>query len=371
MKSPLQLLILGLLLRLGILAYILIKDPSIVLANTDALSFFLAASDVAKSGVWLDFEIGWKPYVNIMGSMMGVVGESFVFMDGFSIVGWFATALIIDKILVSIEAPQSLRFLTAAIYSFWPSIVFVTILPLREPFQMLGIALMAMAMIQIAAYRRLNYWLLVILGACISGFTHVAMAAGVLSLILAIFLYEGRLRRSPRGVVKLAFAAALGAIFFSVFLGILASKSVDTSGGVLAAVEDFQETGISLDARAQYKSEAPDMSGIGGIVSIGTGFIQYMTEPMPWKIRSVGDLSVFIENMFRLVLLYMAFRNLTNNNAAKSATALIFLVAYLFIELLWSAGTVNWGTALRHHAPAMPLLLIAAFIANPFRKLQY
>ena len=38
----------------------------------------------------------------------------------------------------------------------------------------------------------------------------------------------------------------------------------------------------------------------------------------------------------------------------------IFL-AYLFIETMWSVGTVNWGTASRHHVVTYGLLAILAF----------
>lgn len=33
---------------------------------------------------------------------------------------------------------------------------------------------------------------------------------------------------------------------------------------------------------------------------------------------------------------------------------------YLFLELIWSFGTVNWGTALRHHIPSIGLLIVCA-----------
>jgi hypothetical protein len=36
-------------------------------------------------------------------------------------------------------------------------------------------------------------------------------------------------------------------------------------------------------------------------------------------------------------------------------------INYFILELIWSMGTVNWGTALRHHIPSFGLLVIAAF----------
>ena len=33
---------------------------------------------------------------------------------------------------------------------------------------------------------------------------------------------------------------------------------------------------------------------------------------------------------------------------------------FLLIEFMWAVGTVNWGTASRHHMPTLALLLIAS-----------
>ena len=43
----------------------------------------------------------------------------------------------------------------------------------------------------------------------------------------------------------------------------------------------------------------------------------------------------------------------------KASILFIFLV-YLLLEFLWALGTVNWGTASRHHLPSLGLLVIAS-----------
>jgi hypothetical protein len=36
-------------------------------------------------------------------------------------------------------------------------------------------------------------------------------------------------------------------------------------------------------------------------------------------------------------------------------------MSYFAQELIWSIGTVNWGTSVRHHMPSFGLLLFAAY----------
>jgi hypothetical protein len=38
--------------------------------------------------------------------------------------------------------------------------------------------------------------------------------------------------------------------------------------------------------------------------------------------------------------------------------------SYLAMETIWSLGTINWGSAVRHHIPALGLLLLAAYAAS-------
>jgi hypothetical protein len=44
----------------------------------------------------------------------------------------------------------------------------------------------------------------------------------------------------------------------------------------------------------------------------------------------------------------------------KNAMLFIF-ISYFAIELIWAQGTMNWGTAARHHIPGLGLLVLSAF----------
>lgn len=37
------------------------------------------------------------------------------------------------------------------------------------------------------------------------------------------------------------------------------------------------------------------------------------------------------------------------------------------LEMIWSIGTINWGTAIRHHLPVWGLLLLAAYAASDIK----
>jgi uncharacterized membrane protein len=97
-----------------------------------------------------------------------------------------------------------------------------------------------------------------------------------------------------------------------------------------------------------------------------------MLEPMPWKIQTLLDMALFIENIFRLFLIFIAIRSIFRINK-ELKPALIFLVLMFFaLELMWAIGTVNWGSAVRHHIPGMGLLTIIGicFLDTSFHSIS-
>ena len=87
---------------------------------------------------------------------------------------------------------------------------------------------------------------------------------------------------------------------------------------------------------------------------------QYLFEPLPQRISSFMDLALFFENLVRLYLIYNAvisFKNIKN-----AQFGILIFSYYILIELIWSLGVNNWGTASRHHIPSSGLLVLCAFI---------
>ena len=93
-------------------------------------------------------------------------------------------------------------------------------------------------------------------------------------------------------------------------------------------------------------------------------------QPFFSKIISIGDLLAFVENYLRIffiftgMILFFRIRSLTN----LKYTSYLFLT-FCFIEIVWALGTSNWGTALRHHTTAIPILIL--FFVSFFKDEEY
>ena len=99
------------------------------------------------------------------------------------------------------------------------------------------------------------------------------------------------------------------------------------------------------DANTTYEVSVSD----GSITSMISAFLYYMLYPFPWLISNITDLYACGIALLRIVLLIGAYIQILN---AKSLTyqrvCKIIIFYVLFIAFLFSIGTNNYGTAMRH-----------------------
>ena len=81
---------------------------------------------------------------------------------------------------------------------------------------------------------------------------------------------------------------------------------------------------------------------------------------MPWRVENTPDFIVLLENLLRAVLIGMVLARIFFTSANTRKLLLFIFLSYLAHEAAWSLGTVNWGTALRHHVPGLGLLIAGA-----------
>ncbi|MCR4291270.1 MAG: hypothetical protein NUV76_00170, partial [Candidatus Kuenenia sp.] len=75
----------------------------------------------------------------------------------------------------------------------------------------------------------------------------------------------------------------------------------------------------------------------------------------------VSDIFSLFDNTLRAWLIFKACVGLRRASTQRRRIIMFVFGSYLMIETIWSVGTINWGTAARHHIPSIGLLLIAAF----------
>ena len=93
----------------------------------------------------------------------------------------------------------------------------------------------------------------------------------------------------------------------------------------------------------------------------------YLLQPTPLNVQTFQDLILFIENLIRfLILIYIVF-NLFKNFQMKNIYIFAFAILVI-METIYASGTVNWGSASRHHIPIQGILIFLMFF--PKKKMS-
>ena len=100
---------------------------------------------------------------------------------------------------------------------------------------------------------------------------------------------------------------------------------------------------------------------------IYNNIFNYLLQPTPINITTFQDQILFYENLIRFLILIYLILNLFRNFQMKSFYIIGFMILAT-MEIVYASGTVNWGTASRHHVPTQGILLLLLFF--PKKKLM-
>ena len=342
-------------------------------SSDDALGFHLKAVEISQNPVFDVYTLVYI-YRYVLGIFYFITTDSLFLGSALSALGWLASAFILVRIMRILSFDSSNQWRVMLIYALIPSSLAYTSITLREPFQLLFVNLALYAALKIYFHRSIAHWL-VLLFACVGmGVLHGALlASGIFIIVGTLFLLTSRNRKGVSFIkVVLVTPIVILCLFYGYFLFTSFSYGDQVEAGLSVAVQAYQEGTMGAEQRANYRTDT-EINGLGGLILSTPSFLfQYLFEPMPWKMSSIVDVVVLLENMLRFWLIWNALKYLVGTYRNKPMFAarnffgsgrFIFFIflSYLIMETIWSLGTTNWGTGIRHHLPSLGLLLVASF----------
>jgi len=329
-------------------------------AEGDALSFHLLAVEFGQNPTFDEFIIGWF-YSYVLGLVYYLTTDSLFLGSLLSCLAWLASAALLVKIMLLLSINKSHQLKAMLIYALLPSSILYTSVTLREVYQLLFVNLALYSALQIYLNKSATHWLVLFCAVIGMGVLHGALFAFGLFIVVATLVLLALRGRKSFALIKIALVAPLIFLVVVYGLSLFTNVSYNLDEGFGAAVEAYQQGGIASDARAQYKTSA-EINGVTGLLLfMPVALFQYMLEPMPWRISAAIDVVSLFENSLRAWLIWKALVVLKNMPVQRRRPVLFVFLSYIVIETLWSLGTVNWGTAIRHHLPSIGLLVVAAF----------
>lgn len=350
-------ILLGFFLRLLVAIWNGFFGPSIG-ADGDALLFHDIAVEVSRFGVFdTKFNIGWL-YSYFLGIIYFLTTLNSIFLGSvLSCLAWLASALILNKSIKLLGVDQKYRDRALILYAIIPSSILFTSVTLREVYQLLFVNLLFFSSLKILLEGNHKFWFLILISSFCMGALHFGLVLyGILGALITLYftsIKNGKIL----SIELILFYIPLLSLFMYLGLNLFDQLvPFDFEDGLAAAVQSYQSGHNETRAMYTYKPEIEGLIGL--IIFIPISLFQYLLEPMPWKISTSLDIALFFENIFRVALIIFAINNLLKVKSYLKTPLVYSILMFFALEILWALGTVNWGSAVRHHIPAMGILMI-------------
>jgi hypothetical protein len=356
----------GLMLHVGVAVWNGFFGPSLG-AEGDAVRFHEEALYYSNNLGQFEYVTGWV-YSYALGFLYRIFSDHLFFGSMISVVAWLWAAIILSKTMKLTDQNEKLIAIVLALFSVWPSILFNTSVTLRESFQSLSVMLIAFSVVKLICENR-PPWLTLIFGMALGSVLHGTLLV-FSSAVFFFVLYHisgNALKLERTGRILFVFVFGTAGLAIGVFL--LGNFAYNIDKGLLSTVQNFNEFAVNANARADYRASVYFSGPVDFALFVPVAYFQYMMEPLPNRIGSIADAALFLENLARAALLITAIVTLFRKDAQSRVVPAFMLLAYTFLSLVWAIGSVNWGTASRHHVPGLALLLMAAFFTSPHRRL--
>lgn len=329
-------------------------------ATADAQTFHAFAANhnyVADSFGSSDY------YTYLLGSAYELFGISLFFGQQLSVL---ASAFKIMLVVRATVWTGYRRYLVPIVLmvGLLPGPVMFSSITMREAYQSLFFTAAAVVALRLRRTRNplwlpVMYACLVAMGSMHGATFLYALACMALMTLYALGTGSWRLRIFLRLVVLGMLVLVAGWVlsnpnFYTGVIGIVAMNDAEDIGSI---AEKFSEG--APEGRTGYAFKPQLTSPAIFFLTFPLILFQYMFAPYPWQLGGALDLYAIFESLLRAGLLAGAVARSLKRPGEERSWTLFLLASAMSMEALWATGTFNYGTAIRHHVVAYPLLVLA------------
>lgn len=330
--------------------------------DVDAAGFHRDASAIAVIGPW-EFGMGSRFYTLFLAACYALGGVSVFLGEATSVVAYALSCVVLVKMLELLKIERH-RVACVLLFGLHPALALFTSATLRESWQILLFMQSAYCLLRFRVSSNPVSLLWGLLGAGLMGCLHNGLIVYALAMVpLALFSRLG-LKTAvslPRTIgIGLTGAVAAGLIGAALTGSLPYTPSLAklSQGEALDYASTYRQKG-EKGARAEYAVKLDPGSPVKFALSLPPVYAYYMLSPFPWQVRTGLDLFAALDGLLRLVLIGFAFLALRKPPAGTPAGIPRFLlILYFSMSALWSMGTINYGTAMRHHIVPYWILVV-------------
>jgi hypothetical protein len=358
-------------------------------ADADAVRFHRLGVEWAMDGKW-SIMVGDGFYQQFLGIFYRIFEPSHLLGEELSIIAFLFACFVLIKLIDFLNITKY-RVGLLLMFGLLPTNLVFGSVTMRESYQILFFMLSVYWGLRFHLEPTKGAMIFCVFSAIIMGFFHNALILYMLFLLPVLFLWfpkqvssspDSRWRFSRKRfiIIGAILILIIGILIIGVLLeiqGLGALASVFSGKGLKYAVDyrTILMTAQAPDARANY-GIMYDTTSFGSLIkTISLAFIYYLFAPFPWQITNWLDVYAFAESLLRFILILFSIISWYRAEGLQRSIWGLLLIIYFSMTLLWSTGTVNYGTSIRHHILSNWIILIAGgsrlieFLVQQYRRI--
>ena len=326
-----------------------------------------------------DFTTGSLLYSWIGSCVYVVAGRTAVLLQ--LINSFLGTAIVLVAMRTTqILIPHETRYrLVGWLLALHPTMLLYSAITMREVAIVLPFVLSMYWLVKWRVYKMYRYGVWSIFWILLSQMFHTGMIVGTMLVVSIVIYYTvaDHWRRIARVRVALRDLNAVAGSVLVFALLILAASIMLGTGYGLDKIQRLATDGL-LEAlsgwqiqvargRASYLKELQPSGLLDLVLQAPLRMLYFVTAPFAWTISKARDVWGFVDGSFLFVLLYLIVRDLTNSRLRGSEFRIIGVIAIIMM-MGFALVTSNYGTALRHRAKFVPVLIVVYAYGSSVRR---
>ena len=346
-----RIILCGFMIRL-LFAYYNVNIDTLYGANYDALAFHEFAVNYSNTLEYDEKKSNWY-YAYFLGYFYYIVGPYLTLGCFLSCFVWFLSAITLYFIIKTLKFTEVSQIVVLLLYSFLPSSLVYTSITLRETYQILFINFSFLFILFFYISNKKFYFLFFLVSIILLSFFHRGLTLFSLFLFVFTIFYLSSYKMK---ILLVPISIFLALLFYYFFKEIF---NIDLSVGFYKTVEGYLRG--HFESRTLYMAKPIIENFYDFLIFFPESIFKYFFYPMPWQIENILDFILLIENSLRLILFIFIGKNIYLLGHNNKFFIIYMLISYLALESIWSLGTINWGSSIRHHLPSYGILLIMSF----------
>ena len=293
-----------------------------------------------------------------MGWIIRMFGPEYFYLRFINmIIGGF-TALFVYRSVLVMGGGVRTAFLALCVFVFFPFTVILSSVFLRESIIAFSISAATLGMALYYFQARMSGLLIAVMSAMLGSLFHGAIAI-VLLLFLCLLAFISPQPRAfglqTKSGVPGELRLILGVCSMSALVYLVIYGEFSKIGSFATALDSIGQRFDRVSLRgAKGGSAYPEWltGNIANPLYWVPRFIYFIAAPFPWDWRTLSDAASAVLGIFYVFLLYWSFRARSANPGFFVLFVIMFVCLFVF-----SLGTDNVGTAIRHRTKFFPLLL--------------